>query len=219
MEEKNLCHIIGQIGTISRQTIHGNTMVTAQIATSQIYRNKNYTLIEELSWHTIKAYEKSHISKELLDSLKVGSYITVTGHLLTESHTNSNNKIETRSFILAETMYEADPKTDDTVNEIELCGPVGTCRTSEFGKTKTCSFSLQTNLIMKDMNGGIQMNTTWHSVKAFSNNIPTKTMKQITEGTILTVKGYIHYDRYTTDTGEEKTQPSITATHIEPAIL
>ena len=89
------------------------------------------------------------------------------------------------------------------INKIELQGRVGTLRTNTVNGTMVANFSLATEALYKNREGGGVSETTWHNVVAWSGkDIPDLT--KISVGTALYVCGRMRATKYTAADGSDK---------------
>ena len=89
------------------------------------------------------------------------------------------------------------------INRIELQGRVGTVRTNTVNGSMVVNFSLATELLYKNREGGGVSETTWHNVVAWSGrDMPD--LSKITIGMPLYVSGRMRTTKYTTAEGTDK---------------
>ena len=91
----------------------------------------------------------------------------------------------------------------ENINRIELQGRVGTIRTNTVNGSVVANFSLATDLLYKNREGGGVSETTWHNVVAWSGkDMPD--LSRITVGTPLYVCGRMRSTKYTAADGTDK---------------
>ena len=91
----------------------------------------------------------------------------------------------------------------EDINRIELQGRVGTLRTNTVNGTMVANFSLATDLLYKNREGGGVSETTWHNVVAWaSREMPD--LRRITKGTPVHVVGRMRSQKSTSTDGTEK---------------
>lgn len=103
---------------------------------------------------------------------------------------------------------------EKTLNRIELRGHVGQDpRISETGGNTVVNFSMATHEILKDRNGNIRQETTWHNIVAWAGRgMPY--FEEIRKGTCVYVVGRVRNQKYTASDGTERMYNDVLATRI-----
>ncbi|MBO7204571.1 MAG: single-stranded DNA-binding protein [Bacteroidales bacterium] len=93
---------------------------------------------------------------------------------------------------------------EKSVNRIELRGNAGQdARVTKVNESSVAKFNIATNETVKDRNGNIREETTWHSIVAWEGkNMPDFT--KIKKGTTVSVVGRLRVNKYVNAAGEEK---------------
>jgi single-strand DNA-binding protein len=99
------------------------------------------------------------------------------------------------------------------INRIELQGRVGTVRTNTVNGSMVVNFSLATELLYKNREGGGVSETTWHNVVAWSGK-EMPDLSGITVGTSLNVVGRMRSTKYTAADGTDKHFYEVMASRI-----
>ena len=101
----------------------------------------------------------------------------------------------------------------EQLNRVELRGIVGSSRISKVGDTTFVQLTVATNLAYRAQDGTPVIETTWHNVKAFESSTITG-LENIGKGDRVYVTGRIRNQRYTAESGEEKTMSEIRASRL-----
>lgn len=103
---------------------------------------------------------------------------------------------------------------DRSINRVELRGNVGQDpKVNQVGDNTVVKFNMATNEIIKDRNGNLKQETTWHSIVAWAGKgMPD--FKEIRKGVCLSVSGKLRNNKYTSQEGEEKQYFDILANRI-----
>lgn len=91
----------------------------------------------------------------------------------------------------------------EELNRIELQGRIGNIRIFEVGQTKTARLSLATNRLFEANDGTMTIETTWHDVSVWQDNIK-EDLGSVRKGDILHVIGRVRRQRYVASNGEER---------------
>lgn len=103
----------------------------------------------------------------------------------------------------------------NTLNRVELRGHVGQePRINQVGDLKVARFSIATNETLKDRNGVLREETTWHSVTAWSGK-NTEDIEKLRKGCLVHVFGRIRTAKYKPVEGEERQFMEILATRLK----
>lgn len=100
------------------------------------------------------------------------------------------------------------------INRIELQGRVGTVRTNTVNGSMVVNFSLATELLYKNREGGGVSETTWHNVVAWSGK-EMPDLSAITVGTSLNVIGRMRATKYTSADGTDKYFYEVMASRVK----
>ena len=99
------------------------------------------------------------------------------------------------------------------INKIELQGRVGTLRTNTVNGTMVANFSLATEALYKNREGGGVSETTWHNVVAWSGkDMPDLSI--LCKGMQVNVTGRLRTFRYTNTEGVEKQLYEVVASKV-----
>lgn len=99
------------------------------------------------------------------------------------------------------------------LNKVELRGVVGSVSTSKVSGSTLVRFSVATNCVYKDKDENPIIETTWHSVSAFSEKITNG--PDVKRGDKVYVSGRIRIQRYTDSDGIQKSVCEIIANKVE----
>lgn len=138
-------------------------------------------------------------SPKELDAEYVDGFLAYYG-LLQDGHVN----VEFGSSGKAEDQRKtARSKNMEELNRIELQGRIGNIRIFEVGQTKTARLSLATNRLFEANDGTMTIETTWHYVSVWQDNIK-EDLGSVRKGDILHVIGRVRRQRYVASNGEER---------------
>lgn len=102
----------------------------------------------------------------------------------------------------------------EQLNKIELRGNVGNVRISDVGENKVARFSLATNFMYRGKDNEAVVETTWHSVTAWSGKgMPD--FSSIVKGAPVYVTGRLRTSRFTGNDGMERTVYEVIASKVE----
>ena len=101
----------------------------------------------------------------------------------------------------------------EQLNKVELRGIVGNARVQNIGDTSMIRFSVATDHVFRDKNGGVVVETTWHQVVAFKND-SMPDLSAIVRGTGVEVVGRLRNNRFADSNGNERTVTEIIASSI-----
>ena len=99
-------------------------------------------------------------------------------------------------------------------NEVLLKGRVGTIKVSQVGSRMVANISLATNRSYKDKDDNWVVETTWHSVVAWSGGM-MPSFETITKGTPILVTGELRNKKYTDRDGIERTITEVLANDLD----
>ena len=102
----------------------------------------------------------------------------------------------------------------EELNRIELQGRIGNIKIYEVGNTKTARLSLATNEVFDAKDGTKVIETTWHDVSVWQDNIKDD-LESIKKCDILHVIGRIRRQRYVAADGEERYSYEVVARSAE----
>lgn len=91
----------------------------------------------------------------------------------------------------------------EELNRIELQGRIGNIKVYEVGGTKTARISIATNRMFESTDGTKTIETTWHDVSVWQDNIK-EDLGSVRKGDILHVIGRVRRQRYVASNGEER---------------
>ncbi|MCD8207291.1 MAG: single-stranded DNA-binding protein [Bacteroidales bacterium] len=91
----------------------------------------------------------------------------------------------------------------EQLNRIELKGNVGSVKIIETATGKMIRFSLATNYLYRNKEGGAGVETTWHNIVAWEGKI-FKSFDRIEKGAYMYVVGRVRNTRFTGADGTEK---------------
>lgn len=85
----------------------------------------------------------------------------------------------------------------EAINKVELQGEFGYCNISEVGDTRIAKFSLCTKRVVKQQDGELTIETSWHSCVAFETGcIHFKVLESLTAGDGVHVIGRLKYHEF-----------------------
>lgn len=99
------------------------------------------------------------------------------------------------------------------INKIEIQGITGAVKVSSVGDTKVARFSVCTETTYNGA-GGIVVDCTWFSVTCFQSDKIT-CLDQLGKGKIVRVLGRVRVQRYTDETGAERSCWEVLAHKLE----
>ena len=100
------------------------------------------------------------------------------------------------------------------LNRIELRGLIGNIRIILVGDMKVARFSLATSASFRSKDGGIVIETTWHSVSAWEGP-QCQNLDSLAKGDFIHIIGRIRTSRITTSDGSERIIYEVVASMIE----
>jgi single-strand DNA-binding protein len=101
----------------------------------------------------------------------------------------------------------------EDINRIELQGRVGTIRTNTVNGSMVANFSLATDLLYKNREGGGVSETTWHNVVAWSGkDMPD--LSKITVGMPIYVTGRMRTSKFTGADGNDRYYYEVLANRV-----
>ncbi len=101
----------------------------------------------------------------------------------------------------------------EQLNRIELRGNVGNARVQTAGDNEVVHFSLATNYAYKGKDGTPVIETTWHSVVAWSGKgMPD--FRKINKGSCVYVTGRLRSQKYTLSDGTERQAYEVIASRL-----
>lgn len=101
----------------------------------------------------------------------------------------------------------------EQLNRIELRGVVGSVSTQTFSENRMARITVATNYAYKDKNGAAVIDTSWHSVVAWSGR-GIADLDKIEKGAKIYVQGRVRYQRYTATDGLERIYTEIVANRL-----
>lgn len=102
----------------------------------------------------------------------------------------------------------------EELNRIELLGRVGNLKVYEVGNTKIARLSLCTNRMFDSTDGAKAIETTWHDISIWQENIK-EDLGSVRKGDILHVIGRVRRQRYVASNGEERYSYEVVAHSAE----
>lgn len=100
------------------------------------------------------------------------------------------------------------------LNKVMLRGTVGNIRVSQVGETKMARLSLATNIVYKNREGTVTIESTWHTVVIWQKpEFPA--LETIQKGDKLYIEGRIKCGRYVNQDGTENNVYEILASKVE----
>lgn len=102
----------------------------------------------------------------------------------------------------------------EELNRIELQGRIGNIRVYEVGNSKTARISIATNRMFESTDGAKTIETTWHDVSVWQENIKEE-LGSVRKGDILHVIGRVRRQRYVSADGEERYSYEVVAHSAE----
>lgn len=102
----------------------------------------------------------------------------------------------------------------EELNRIELQGRIGNIKVYEVGNTKTARLSLATHQMFDANDGTKVIDTTWHDVSVWQDNIKDD-LESIKKCDILHVIGRVRRQRYIGANGEERYSYEVVAHRAE----
>lgn len=103
-----------------------------------------------------------------------------------------------------------------SINEVFLCGRVGSVKIQEVGETKLARFTLCTSRTYKNDADESVIETSWHIIEAYES--PDIDLSCIKQNNVLYLKGHLKYDRFTDLNNVETINAKICATSISLVI-
>lgn len=101
----------------------------------------------------------------------------------------------------------------EQLNRVELRGTVGSVRIQTVAQGRVANFTLVTNYVYKDHNGGAVIEATWHNVTAWEGvNIPSVDL--VEKGGKLYVVGRLKGRKYNDSAGIEHNVTEIQASRL-----
>ena len=85
----------------------------------------------------------------------------------------------------------------EQLNKIELRGNVGNNKVQVVGDNQVARFSVATNYVFKGKDGTAVIETTWHTVVAWSGRGMPEDLNKITKGAPVYVTGRLRQQRFT----------------------
>lgn len=101
----------------------------------------------------------------------------------------------------------------EQLNRIELRGVVGSVSTQTFSENRMARITVATNYAYKDKNGAAVIDTSWHSVVAWSGR-GIADLDKIEKGAKIYIQGRVRYQRYTATDGLERIYTEIVANRL-----
>ena len=101
----------------------------------------------------------------------------------------------------------------EQLNRIELRGNVGNARVQTVGDNEVVHFSLATNYAYKGKDGTPVIETTWHSVVAWSGKGMPE-FRKINKGSCVYVTGRLRSQKYTLSDGTERQAYEVIASRL-----
>ena len=99
------------------------------------------------------------------------------------------------------------------LNSVTLRGYVGNVRIMDVQDRKVANFSVATNFAFKNSNGEAVIETTWHSVVAWSGKgMPD--FRKINKGSCVYVTGRLRSQKYTLSDGTERQAYEVIASRL-----
>lgn len=144
-----------------------------------------------------------------LDIEYVDGFLAYYG-LLQDGYVN----VEFGSSGKAEGQRKTASKNMEELNRIELQGRIGDIRIFEVGNTKNARISLATNRMFEAADGAMAIETTWHDVSVWQDNIK-EDLGSVRRGDILHVIGRVRRQRYVSANGEERYSYEVVAHSAE----
>lgn len=105
----------------------------------------------------------------------------------------------------------------EDLNKVELTGRVSRCITHQVGSRICAQIQMATNFMYTDTTGLAVIETTWHTVSAFTNTnktITEETLKSIVKGTKVSVIGRIKNHKMLDSEGRERCAVEIIANSL-----
>ena len=101
----------------------------------------------------------------------------------------------------------------EQLNKVELRGIVGNARVQNIGDTSMIRFSVATDHVFRDKNGGVVVETAWQQVVAFKND-SMPALSAIVRGAGVEVVGRLRNNRFLDSNGNERTVTEILASKL-----
>lgn len=102
----------------------------------------------------------------------------------------------------------------EELNRIELQGRIGNIRVYEVGDSKTARISIATNRMFESTDGAKAIETTWHNISVWQENIEDD-LGSVRKGDIIHVTGRVRRQRYVAADGEERHSYEVVASKAE----
>ena len=87
MEHINRIELQGRIGTVRTNEYNGSRVANFSVATEFLYKSKDGTAINELTWHNIVMWEGKETPR--VENIAVGLPVYVSGRMRTSKYTTS----------------------------------------------------------------------------------------------------------------------------------
>lgn len=99
MEHINRIELQGRIGTVRTNEYNGSRVANFSVATEFLYKSKDGTAINELTWHNIVMWEGKETPR--VENIAVGLPVYVSGRLRTNRYINAEGVEKTFYEIMA----------------------------------------------------------------------------------------------------------------------
>lgn len=90
IQEKNYVNIIGRVGNIKISNGKDWKCARMSIATSFIYKDKQGAIVEEVTWHSVTAFEGEHCRN--LEQIQKGTAVNIEGRLRNVRYTDQTGR-------------------------------------------------------------------------------------------------------------------------------